>query len=93
MLPLGLLFRSCSPRSLIHPRLGPAHSGLVSSASMIKQENGPQDCPQVNLMEAFSQLRFLFPGNSSWCQANKTTTATNTKQKLSIVLQIVNSRA
>lgn len=32
----------------------------------------PTDLPTGSLMEAFSQLRFLFPGNSNLNQVNKT---------------------
>ena len=42
-------------------RGGTAHSGLCPSTSTINQENGPQICPPVNLMDTFSQLRVLFP--------------------------------
>lgn len=42
-----------------------AHSGLGPPSSIINQGNAPAGLPTGSPMEAFSQLRFLFPDNSS----------------------------
>lgn len=49
-----------------------AHSGLGPSTSIINQENVPQTCLQANLMQVFSQLRFIFPDDPGLCQFVKT---------------------
>jgi hypothetical protein len=49
------------------PRDGTAYSGVGLPISIIAQENAPQ----VNLIEAFSQLMSLFSYNSSLCQFEK----------------------
>lgn len=46
------------------------HSRLVSPMSFIN-EKIPQICPQANLMEVFSQLKFFFPDDISLCLADK----------------------
>ena len=43
------------------PRDSTAHSEMGPPTSLINQENVPQACSQVNLLEAFSQRRFPFP--------------------------------
>jgi hypothetical protein len=48
-----------------------AHSWLDPPTPIINQENAPQTCLQVNLREAFSQLRFLFIVNSNLCPAKQ----------------------
>jgi hypothetical protein len=49
------------------------HPGPVVSdfPSIIDQENSPTGLPTGNVMEDFSQLRFLFSGNSGWYQIDK----------------------
>lgn len=52
------------------PRGGTARSDLGPPTSLINQENGPQACPHADLMEAFSQVRSLFPNDSNLCQGD-----------------------
>ena len=64
----------CYPESPLYP----------PPTSIINQENALQTYPQANLMEAFFQLRFLFPKDSILCQvdvklANTSTIATLTE--------------
>lgn len=47
---------------------GHTHIGL--NFSITNLENGIQACLQADFMEAFSQLRFLFPNDSSLCQVD-----------------------
>lgn len=49
------------------PRGGTAYSGLGPLTSVINQENAPQP----SLMEAFSELRFLFTNDPGLCQVDK----------------------
>ena len=44
---------------------GTAPGELHPATSIINQENALQTYLQANLMEAFSQVTFLFPNNSS----------------------------
>lgn len=43
------------------PRDGTSHSGMASLASICKPENTTQTCLWANLVEEFSQSRFVFP--------------------------------
>lgn len=49
------------------PRGGTAYSGLGPLTSVINQENAPQP----SLMEAFSELRFLFTNDPGLCQVDR----------------------
>lgn len=63
--PHGLLSMiSCT--TLKHQcRCGPAHSELSLPTQSINRETAPQVYPQPNLIEAFSQLIFPFPADST----------------------------
>lgn len=52
-------------------------------ASRINQDNTLQTCLQANLIIAFAQWRFLFPENSSLCQADKNETRSKNTSELS----------
>lgn len=54
------------------PREGSIHRELGTPISITNQENAPQTRLQANLVEAFSQVRFLFPEDSSFCHIDKT---------------------
>lgn len=55
-------------------------SGIGPSTSIINEENILTDLLLGNLMETFSQLRFLFPDNSKFCQVEKKTQKTTKTQ-------------
>jgi hypothetical protein len=54
------------------PRGGTIHIELGLLTSITHQENALQICLQVYMMDAFSPLRILFPGNSSLYSVDKT---------------------
>ena len=58
----GALLMACSPAFLQNPdhqpKDGTTHSELIPLTSSTKQEKDPKACPQVDLMEVFSQLAF-----------------------------------
>lgn len=54
------------------------HYPRVALPTPIVKKSAPQTCLQTNLMEAFCQLKFLFPDNSSlWQTDPKLTTTSN----------------
>lgn len=55
----SLLFSILSSHSVAEH--GFSDSGLDTPISNINQESAPQTCLQVNMIEAFSQLRFSPP--------------------------------
>lgn len=52
-------------------RSGTDHSGLISPASAIDQENAPQACIQATLMGTFSHWGLLLPRCPNLCQVDK----------------------
>lgn len=60
----------------LHPSEPPAeewqrHSELGLPTSIIRQENALHTCLQADLIEAFSQVGFLFPDNSNYMTLTK----------------------
>lgn len=54
------------------PREGSIHCELGTPVSITNQEKAPQTRLQANLVEAFSQVRFFLPEDSSLCHTDKT---------------------
>jgi len=51
--------------------------GWAYLIKIINQENGSEACPQAGVVGAFSQLKFLFPDNSSLCQVDMQLSSTS----------------
>lgn len=56
----GTLTMACST-CLYIPEVGTTLNGVSRPTSVINQENAPQTCVQVTMVETTSQLRFPFP--------------------------------
>lgn len=64
------------------PREGSIHRELGTPVTITSEENAPQTRLQANLVEAFSQGRFLFPGDSSLCHTDKTVSGKGRKAQI-----------
>lgn len=86
MLFAGLLPMSYPFSFLIQPRDTRTEGSSLHTVSRALQHQSlvnkmpPQTCLEAGLMEAFSQLRFLFPDNFSLCQADKVLIRTDLNQ-------------